>query len=157
VRIRDLVGYFLRLGALGFGGPVALCGQMARELVEERCWVATCRRRARLPLVSIPVRMCYIKHMRAHKPSSASKTMTLRLDPGTLRRLDELAQATDRSRAWLAAQAVRTYLKLNEWQIKAIREAVERADRRDTKFLTHDEVDVWLATWGTSQERKPPL
>ncbi len=39
VRIRDLVGYFLRLGSLGFGGPVALCGQMERELVEERRWV----------------------------------------------------------------------------------------------------------------------
>ena len=94
--------------------------------------------------------------MRAHKPSSPSQIMTLRLDPGVLRRLDELAQATDRSRAWLAAQAVRTYLDLNEWQIKAIRNAVERADRRGTKFLTHDEVDAWLATWG-SQERKPAL
>jgi predicted transcriptional regulator len=52
---------------------------------------------------------------------------------------------------------VRTYLDLNEWQIKAIREAVERADRRGTKFLTRDEVDTWLATWGTSQKRKPPL
>jgi predicted transcriptional regulator len=95
--------------------------------------------------------------MRAHKPSSASKTMTLRLDPGTLRRLDKLAQVTERSKAWLAAQAVRTYLDLNEWQIRAIREAVARADRRDAKFLTQREVDTWLATWGTSQERKPPL
>ena len=39
VRIRDLVRYYLRLGALGFGGPVALCGQMEKELVEERKWV----------------------------------------------------------------------------------------------------------------------
>ncbi|MDE2060534.1 MAG: chromate efflux transporter [candidate division NC10 bacterium] len=39
VRIRDLVSYYLRLGALGFGGPVALCGQMEKELVEERRWV----------------------------------------------------------------------------------------------------------------------
>src|SRR3989442_7446512 len=39
VRIRDLVGYYLRLGALGFGGPVALCGQMERELVQERKWL----------------------------------------------------------------------------------------------------------------------
>jgi len=95
--------------------------------------------------------------MRTQKPSSSSKTMTLRLDPGTLRRLDGLAQATDRSRAWLAAQAVRTYLDLNEWQIKSVRGAVARAGRRDAKFLTHDEVDAWLATWGTSEERKPPL
>ncbi len=31
--------YYLRLGALGFGGPVALCGQMERELVQERKWL----------------------------------------------------------------------------------------------------------------------
>ena len=101
--------------------------------------------------------MCYNEYMRAQKAPPASKTMTLRLDPSILRRLDELAQATDRSRAWLAAQAVRTYLELNEWQIRAMREAVERADRRGAKFLTQGEVDTWLATWGTSQERKPPL
>ncbi len=39
VRIRDLVVYFLRLGTLGFGGPVALVGQMERELVQERRWL----------------------------------------------------------------------------------------------------------------------
>ncbi len=39
VPIRDLVRYYLRLGALGFGGPVALVGQMERELVEERKWL----------------------------------------------------------------------------------------------------------------------
>ncbi len=39
VRIRDLVLYYLRLGTLGFGGPVALCGQMERELVQERRWL----------------------------------------------------------------------------------------------------------------------
>src|ERR687887_2945268 len=35
----DLVRYYLRLGLLGFGGPVALVGQMERELVGERKWV----------------------------------------------------------------------------------------------------------------------
>ena len=38
-RIRDLVIYFLRLGTLGFGGPVALCGLMEKELVQERGWL----------------------------------------------------------------------------------------------------------------------
>ena len=32
-RMGELVRYFLRLGLLGFGGPVALVGQMERELV----------------------------------------------------------------------------------------------------------------------------
>ncbi|HEU0049205.1 MAG TPA: chromate efflux transporter [Nitrososphaera sp.] len=39
VRIRDLVLYYLRLGSLGFGGPVALVGQMEKELVQERKWL----------------------------------------------------------------------------------------------------------------------
>src|SRR6266704_6750561 len=39
VPIWELVRYYLRLGALGFGGPVALCGQMERELVGERKWL----------------------------------------------------------------------------------------------------------------------
>jgi chromate transporter len=39
VPFRDLTLYFLRLGFLGFGGPVALVGQMERELVGERHWL----------------------------------------------------------------------------------------------------------------------
>src|SRR5260221_10821749 len=35
-----LMRYFLRLGTLGFGGPVALVGYMQRDLVESRKWIA---------------------------------------------------------------------------------------------------------------------
>jgi chromate transporter len=38
--LRALVLYFLRLGALGFGGPIALVGYMQRDLVENRKWVS---------------------------------------------------------------------------------------------------------------------
>src|SRR5215470_12770172 len=38
-RLGEVVLYFLRLGLLGFGGPVALVGQMERELVAERGWL----------------------------------------------------------------------------------------------------------------------
>jgi len=39
--VNELVRYFLRLGLLGFGGPVALVGQMERELVDQRAWLST--------------------------------------------------------------------------------------------------------------------
>jgi chromate transporter len=32
--------YFLRLGATGFGGPIALAGFMQRDLVEDRRWIS---------------------------------------------------------------------------------------------------------------------
>jgi chromate transporter len=36
--VRALLLYFLRLGTLGFGGPIALAGRMRRDLVEARHW-----------------------------------------------------------------------------------------------------------------------
>ena len=36
----ELVYYFLRLGTIGFGGPVALVGYMHRDLVEQRKWIS---------------------------------------------------------------------------------------------------------------------
>lgn len=36
----QLVAYMLRLGTLGFGGPVALAGYMYRDLVERRGWIS---------------------------------------------------------------------------------------------------------------------
>src|SRR6187399_2112701 len=38
--LSDFVLYFLRLGTLGFGGPIALAGYMQRDLVEQRRWLS---------------------------------------------------------------------------------------------------------------------
>src|SRR5262249_26224820 len=38
--LREFLGYFLRLGTFGFGGPIALAGYMQRDLVERRRWVS---------------------------------------------------------------------------------------------------------------------
>lgn len=36
----DLIKYFIKLGTLGFGGPVALVGYMHRDLVEKNKWIS---------------------------------------------------------------------------------------------------------------------
>jgi len=37
--LATLLRYFLRLGTLGFGGPIAVVGYMQRDLVEQRGWI----------------------------------------------------------------------------------------------------------------------
>src|SRR5438445_3301192 len=40
-KLREFLLYFLHLGTLGFGGPIALAGYMQKDLVEERKWVSS--------------------------------------------------------------------------------------------------------------------
>src|SRR5438128_3593354 len=49
----QLVRYFLRLGTLGFGGPVALVGYMQRDLVEGRRWIAEAEYKEGLALAQL--------------------------------------------------------------------------------------------------------
>ena len=64
-----------------------------------------------------------------------SEPVTLRLDAATRKRLDRLARATDRTRAALAAEAVRQFVEINEWQVAAIQEGVREAERG--QFIDH--------------------
>jgi predicted transcriptional regulator len=85
-----------------------------------------------------------------------STTLTIRIDEETKKRLDHLAEAVDRSKAYLVTHAIQDYLELNEWQVKAIKKAVSKADSPDAKFAAHEDVSVWLETWGTENEKEPP-
>jgi chromate transporter len=51
--LRQLVLYFLKLGAWGFGGPVALVGYMRRDLVDERGWILDADYREGLALAQL--------------------------------------------------------------------------------------------------------
>src|SRR3989440_12180198 len=39
VSLTQFVGYFLWLGTVGFGGPIALAGHMQQDLVDDRGWI----------------------------------------------------------------------------------------------------------------------
>ena len=51
--LADLARYFLRLGTVGFGGPIALVGFMQRDLVEERGWFTPAEYREGLALAQL--------------------------------------------------------------------------------------------------------
>jgi RHH-type rel operon transcriptional repressor/antitoxin RelB len=74
-----------------------------------------------------------------------SITITIRLEPELKDRLDQLAEATHRSKSFLAAEAIREFVELNEWQIQEIATAIKEADADD--FADDQEVKNVLAKW----------
>ena len=46
-----------------------------------------------------------------------SEVMTIRVDRKTKNRLEKLAKAMERTKSYVAAEAIRAYVELNEWQI----------------------------------------
>ncbi len=74
-----------------------------------------------------------------------SSTMTIRLDDEIKNRLDELAEATHRTKSFLAAEAIQNYVELNEWQIQEIQAAIKEADRGE--FASDEEVNNVFDKW----------
>ena len=76
---------------------------------------------------------------------AGSSVLTLRLDPELKKQLDLLSRATSRSRSFVAAEAIREYVALNNWQIAETAEALAEADRGD--FAAEKEVHRTLEKW----------
>ena len=74
-----------------------------------------------------------------------SVTMTIRLDDDIKDRLDGLAEATQRSKSFLAAEAIREYVESNEWQIREIKAALKEAKAGD--FASDAEVAALAKKW----------
>jgi RHH-type rel operon transcriptional repressor/antitoxin RelB len=74
-----------------------------------------------------------------------SAVLTLRLDPKLKNQLDRLSKSMNRSRSFVAAQAIQEYVSVNEWQIAEIKKAIAAADRGE--FASDKEVEQRLKRW----------
>jgi RHH-type rel operon transcriptional repressor/antitoxin RelB len=74
-----------------------------------------------------------------------STTMTIRLEPELKERLDQLAKATQRSKSYLAAEALRDFIELNEWQIQEVKDAIKEADNGD--FASEKALSKTMQQW----------
>jgi predicted transcriptional regulator len=74
-----------------------------------------------------------------------NKVMTLRLEPKLRKRLDGLAKAQRRSRSFIAAEAIRKYVAVNEWQIDEVRKGLAEADRGE--FARDEQVRRAMSKW----------
>lgn len=77
-----------------------------------------------------------------------STTMTIRLEPELKQRLDQLSKVTHRSKSFLAAEALRDFVELNEWQVQEIKSALREAD--DGDFASDQAVNKTLSKWGVN-------
>lgn len=77
-----------------------------------------------------------------------ANTVTIRLEESTKIKLEKLAESTQRTRSFLAAEAIKAYVESNEWQINEIHQALSEADAGD--FATQAEVDAVADKWRTT-------
>jgi len=69
---------------------------------------------------------------------SESSVLTLRLDAKLKHKLDRLSKSMNRSRSFVAAQAIQEFVSVNEWQINEIKKGLAEADAGD--FATDEEM-----------------
>ena len=74
-----------------------------------------------------------------------STTMTIRIEDEVKDQLDRLAESTQRSKSFFAAEAIREYVANNEWQVAEIRAALKEADAGD--FASEKDVAALARKW----------
>jgi predicted transcriptional regulator len=71
--------------------------------------------------------------------------MSMRLPDDLTNQLDVLANATGRSKSFLAGQAIRDFIDRESWQITEITQAISEADNGE--FATDAEMNSVSAKW----------
>ena len=83
-----------------------------------------------------------------------TELVSVRVPIETAQRLKALAEAMQRSKSFLGAQAIEEFVDAHEWQLTAIREGIEAADAG--RVVEHAEVAAWVESWGTDAEKEKP-
>lgn len=73
-------------------------------------------------------------------------SMSLRLPNDLFDQLGDLAEATGRTKTFLAVQALRNFIDQEAWQVAEIKKAIAEADAGD--FATDEEIRELDAKWG---------
>lgn len=94
--------------------------------------------------------------MRHAHHSHPAITLSLRVQPEIRDQLEELAEATGRTKSFLASEALEYYIATQAWQIQATEKAFKKTNSKNAKFIKHEKVVAWLNSWGSKNEKEPP-
>ncbi len=74
-----------------------------------------------------------------------STTISMRLPENLVQQLEVLAKAMGRSRSFVAAEAIQSYVREQAWQVQEMQDAVKEADAGD--FATPAETQAAFGNW----------
>jgi predicted transcriptional regulator len=77
--------------------------------------------------------------------TSLSTTLTIRVDAEMKDKLEASAQQQQRSKSFIASEAIAGYLALQEWQDARVRTALKSALKGEG-LIPHADVVSWIAT-----------
>ncbi len=83
-----------------------------------------------------------------------SETLSIRVPAATKKRLDRLSKLSNRSRSFLAAEAITAYVDSEEWQLGEIQAGIGEVEAG--QGVSHEKVAKWLKSWGKPGELKAP-
>jgi predicted transcriptional regulator len=83
-----------------------------------------------------------------------TKTLSIRLEASTKKRLDALAKRSKRSKSFLAAEAIAAYVETEEWQLRELEAGIAELD--SGQAVSQEKVSKWLKSWGKHGETKAP-
>jgi predicted transcriptional regulator len=81
-------------------------------------------------------------------------TLTIRVDQSVKDRLEAVAQRLNRSKSFVAGEAIEGYLAVQEWQVEGINKALQSMDAN--MGMPHADVAEWVDSWGSETERPKP-
>lgn len=84
-----------------------------------------------------------------------SSTINVRIPKHLKNGLEQLARSTNRSKSFLAVEALDNYLQANAWQVEKIEEAVAALDA-GAPTIPHESVEAWVRSWNTDRELPKP-
>ncbi|MEI6096368.1 MAG: ribbon-helix-helix protein, CopG family, partial [Gammaproteobacteria bacterium] len=76
--------------------------------------------------------------------ATQSSLISVRVPSDVAHRLEKLSQSVDRSKSYLAAEAIEEYLDLHEWQVQAIQNGLQEIEQGDVVNFVDVKKDLGL-------------
>ena len=82
--------------------------------------------------------------------------LSLRIDPATKSRLEDIAKAEDRSLSYIAQKAFASYLDARDYRRDQILTAFNES-KTENEFISGEAMKAWVDSWDTAQELPAPM